>query len=81
MVLAVGRRVQFYGSPNLKQWEFLSEFTGGCTAAVWECPDMFPLAVDGDPDNIKWVLLVDVQDGEGHPVVPAPCISSATSME
>jgi fructan beta-fructosidase len=63
MVLAVGRRVQFYGSPNLKQWEFLSEFTGGCTAAVWECPDMFPLAVDGDPDNIKWVLLVDVQDG------------------
>ncbi|WP_461370213.1 glycoside hydrolase family 32 protein [Candidatus Darwinibacter acetoxidans] len=63
MVLAVGTRIRFYGSPNLKEWEFLSEFTGGCTASVWECPDMFPLAVDGNPENLHWVLLVDVQDG------------------
>ena len=33
------------------------------TGGEWECPDLFPLAVDGDPDNIKWVLIVNVNPG------------------
>lgn len=62
MVLATGRSVQFFGSPNLKDWKFLSEFTGGSTDGVWECPDFFPLPVR-DSNQEKWVLEVDVQQG------------------
>lgn len=40
----------FYTSPDLKKWTFESHVTG-----FWECPDIFPLAVDGDKDNVKWV--------------------------
>lgn len=27
----------------------------GSNFPYWECQDIYPLAVDGDPDNIKWV--------------------------
>jgi len=56
--------VAFYQSQDLKQWELLSEFTNkNGTDGVWECPDLFPLAVDGDPTKIKWVLFVSVNPG------------------
>ena len=56
--------VSFYQSQDLKQWEFLSEFSNkNGTDGVWECPDLFPLAVDGDPTKIKWVLFVSVNPG------------------
>jgi sucrose-6-phosphate hydrolase SacC (GH32 family) len=42
-----------FGSTNLKEWKQLSEIKNlGCS----ECPDFFPLAVDGDAKNIKWVF-------------------------
>jgi len=57
-------KVQFYASDNLIDWEFLSDFgPAGATGGIWECPDLFALAVDGDPDNIKWVLHVDMNPG------------------
>jgi fructan beta-fructosidase len=43
--------IQFFASPDLKQWEFLSQIEG-----FYECPDFFELAVDGDPNNKKWLL-------------------------
>lgn len=43
--------VQFFRSDNLTEWEFLSKVDG-----FFECPDCFPLAVDNDQNNIKWVL-------------------------
>lgn len=56
--------VAFYQSQDLKQWELLSEFSNkNGTDGVWECPDLFPLAVDGDPTKIKWVLFVSVNPG------------------
>ena len=56
--------VSFYESQDLKQWELLSEFSNkNGTDGVWECPDLFPLAVDGDPTKIKWVLFVSVNPG------------------
>ncbi|GAA4558222.1 GH32 C-terminal domain-containing protein [Streptomyces collinus] len=62
--LSKDHKVRFYSSKNLKDWELLSEFgPAGSTAGVWECPDLFPLAVDGDPDNIKWVLVVNINPG------------------
>jgi fructan beta-fructosidase len=56
--------VAFYQSKDLKQWELLSEFTNkNGTDGVWECPDLFPLTVDGDSSKIKWVLFVSVNPG------------------
>ncbi|NNN31140.1 glycoside hydrolase family 32 protein [Streptomyces sp. S3(2020)] len=62
--LSAEHKVLFYSSKNLKDWTRLSEFgPAGATGGVWECPDLFPLAVDGDPDNIKWVLVVNLNPG------------------
>jgi fructan beta-fructosidase len=56
--------VAFYQSPDLKSWELLSEFTNkNGTDGVWECPDLFPLPVNNNPADIKWVLLVSVNPG------------------
>ena len=56
--------VCFYQSFDLKNWSLLSEFTNtNGTDGVWECPDLFPLAVDGDPAKIKWVLFISVNPG------------------
>ena len=56
--------VAFYQSHDLKQWELLSEFSNkNGTDGVWECPDLFPVAVDGDPTKIKWVLFISVNPG------------------
>lgn len=66
MVISTGQAVEILSSPNLIDWEFHSEFghDQGLQAAVWECPELFPLAVDGDPDNVRWVLAVSVGDNE-----------------
>lgn len=64
VVLAVERKVQFYGSKNLKEWTFLSEFgPQGALGGVWECPDLFELPVDGNPSRTKWVLGVNLGGG------------------
>ena len=56
--------VAFYQSRDLKSWELLSEFTNkNGTDGVWECPDLFPLPVNNNPADIKWVLLVSVNPG------------------
>ena len=56
--------VAFYQSRDLKSWELLSEFTNkNGTDGVWECPDLFPLPVNNNPDEIKWVLFVSVNPG------------------
>lgn len=59
--MAAERKIRFYGSHNLKEWNLLSEFgPAGAVAGIWECPDLFQLPVDGNPDSIKWVLEVDL---------------------
>ena len=50
-------KISFYSSPNLKDWEHLSDFGPAAeVGGVWECPDLFQL---GD----KWVLLVSLNPG------------------
>ncbi|MFJ5960769.1 glycoside hydrolase family 32 protein [Arthrobacter sp. KFRI-F3372] len=57
-------QVVLYKSRDLKTWELLSTFgPANATGGVWECPDLFPLPVDGDPDNLKWVLTVNLNPG------------------
>lgn len=64
MVLATGQSITIYTSPNLKDWEFASEFgnNAGSHDGVWECPDLFQLPVDGDENIQKWVLFVSIGD-------------------
>lgn len=66
MVVSVDKRVHFYSSSNLTAWRFESEFGEGqgSQAAVWECPDLFCLPVDGDAGRLKWVLHVSIGDNK-----------------
>ena len=41
-----------YTSANLRDWTYQSHING-----FWECPDLFPLPVDGNPNDIRWVML------------------------
>lgn len=66
MVVAVPleHKVKLYGSKNLKDWNFLSEFgPAGATGGKWECPDLFRLSVDGNDEKSKWVIQVDLNPG------------------
>jgi Beta-fructosidases (levanase/invertase) len=40
-----------YTSANLKDWKYESHVTG-----FWECPELFELPVDDNPNNTKWVM-------------------------
>lgn len=64
MVVSTNQSVTFYNSDNLIDWEYQSRFGDeeGSHVAVWECPDLFPLPVDGNKDKQKWVLHVSVGD-------------------
>jgi len=42
-----------FSSKDLKQWVQLQELK---LSGSRECPDFFPLRVDGDPANIRWVF-------------------------
>ncbi len=54
MVLYLQRpRFAFFGSPDLKSWTKLSELE---IPDGHECPDLFELPVDGDPENTRWVV-------------------------
>ncbi len=51
-ILAIFERgTTFYGSKDLLEWEKLSTLGFG-----YECPDVYPLPLDGDPDKMKWVV-------------------------
>ena len=61
LVKAEEHLVCFYSSTDLKQWTALSEFGKvGATGGQWECPDFFPLSIDGEE---IWVLIVSLSPG------------------
>lgn len=62
MVVTIGQSVRFYASQNLRDWEPTGEFGVGygSQAGVWECPDLFPLPLDGNAARQRWVLLISV---------------------
>lgn len=51
--------VHFLTSPNLRDWDLASVSNGDAPGGgyLFECPDFFELAVDGDANRKKWVLL------------------------
>src|SRR5882724_930876 len=62
MTLAVTDHIEFWSSPDLKSWTKESDFGVGTGAhgGVWECPDLFPMELDG---STYWVLLVSINPG------------------
>ena len=54
LVLAAYDKVKFYSSSNLTDWEFISNFGIEGDNRLWECPDLFPIKVEGS-DETKWV--------------------------
>jgi fructan beta-fructosidase len=51
MVLFEGTGNSIFTSDNLKDWEYQSHIDDS-----WECPELFELPVDGNPENTKWVM-------------------------
>lgn len=64
LVLAAWDHVKFYTSTNLKDWALVSDFgqDRGTHAGVWECPDLFPLKIEGSEAE-KWILIVSINPG------------------
>lgn len=44
-------RYSFYESNDLRTWRFMTAVDG-----FYECPDLFELPLDGNPDQRRWVL-------------------------
>jgi len=66
------RQIRFYASPDLKHWTHLSDFgPAGATRGIWECPDLFPVSIEGYPADRRWVLVVNV--GSGAPAGGSGC--------
>ena len=61
--LAAQDQIQIYSSPDLKSWSLLSTFgPDGDTDGVWEMPDLIPLNLNGDANDVKWVMMVGVDN-------------------
>jgi len=61
------QEIRFFSSKNLVDWEYMSKFgPWGAVAGQWECVDFFPLLVDGNASEIKWVLEISLQPRNGE---------------
>jgi fructan beta-fructosidase len=57
-------KVRFYASPDLKNWEQLSDFgPASATSGAWECPDLLRVPSDGNASKRVWVLKVGLDPG------------------
>ncbi|MDA0195766.1 MAG: glycoside hydrolase family 32 protein [Bacteroidetes bacterium] len=51
MILFERIGMSIFTSDDLKEWKEESHFE-----TFWECPELFELPIDGDPNNTKWVV-------------------------
>lgn len=57
-------KLAIYTSDNLKEWSFVSEFGPvNAVGGVWECANLFPLPLDGDESNLKWIAQIGLNPG------------------
>lgn len=65
MIVSADKNMRFYSSTDLKQWEYLSQFGEGYGVQPnqFECPDFIQLPVDSNKDNMKWVMIVNINPG------------------
>ncbi|EON63098.1 hypothetical protein W97_02325 [Coniosporium apollinis CBS 100218] len=64
LALSVLHKLLIYTSPDLKNWTQVSEFGPlNAVGGKWECPNLFPLPVDGDAGKLKWVMIISLDPG------------------
>lgn len=65
MIVSADKEMRLYKSKNLKKWDYVSAFGAGYgqQPCQYECPDFFQLPVDGDENNQKWVMLMNINPG------------------
>ncbi len=65
MIVSADTQMRFFQSKDLKNWEYMSAWGDGYGAqpCQFECPDMFEVALESEPDIKKWVLIVNVNPG------------------
>ena len=65
MIVSADKNMRFYESKDLKQWSYMSEWGAGYGPQPnqFECPDFMPMAVDGNKQNMKWVMIVNINPG------------------
>lgn len=63
MPLAVGKKLEIFTSPNLKNWQKVSEFglKESLNDGVWECPDLISFKTEDGSE--KWVLIQNIGRG------------------
>ncbi len=62
MIVSADKEMRFYRSTNLKDWSYVSSFGKGYGAQPnqFECPDFFPLTINGKK---KYVMIVNINPG------------------
>lgn len=65
MIVSADKNMRFYSSSDMKNWEYLSQFGEGYGVQPnqFECPDFVQLPVDGNKNNMKWVMIVNINPG------------------
>ena len=65
MIVSADKEMRFYCSNNLRDWDYVSAFGKGYGQQPnqFECPDFFELPVDGNENNKKWVMIVNINPG------------------
>lgn len=65
VALSLQRKIQFYSSPDLKNWTLEGDFgPAGAIAGVYEVPNLIPMTVGGSTGRpTKWLLIVNINPG------------------
>lgn len=65
MIVSADKEMRFYTSNDLKKWTYVSGFGRGygMQPCQYECPDFVQLPVNGDKNNMKYVMLMNVNPG------------------
>ena len=62
MIVSADKNMRFYKSSDLKDWTYVSQWgeNYGSQPNQFECPDFFPLMINGKQ---KWVMIVNINPG------------------
>lgn len=58
LMVVAGGPVRIFTSPDLINWTYngYGTYSNGRRPIESECPDLFPMPLNGDTNNIKWVF-------------------------
>lgn len=65
MVITEDVHFTFFASTNLRDWRETGHFTPNLVPDTegYDCPDLFPLPVEGDPARARWVFFASYLNG------------------